>query len=151
MTRKAIAAGLLAVAVGAWWWGSPRPAPGPAPAPAADLDLRGLFIGPDAAADACALGCICDELGGIIAWDRGLEGGPRLKTGAQFDDLRRHAREGRMRGVSIGQRQPRARDAIAAYMADKLGTSGGPVDDAGAALWAKTLREIGEACHDAAR
>lgn len=150
MTRKALAAGILAVAVVAWWWGQPaKPAPAPAPAPA--LNLRGLFVGPDAAADAVALGGICDETASVIEWDSTLPDGPRLKTAAAFDDLRRHARECRMRGESIGARQPKARDAIAAYMAEKLGTGGGPVDDAQRQAWVTTLREIAEACHDAAR
>lgn len=150
MTRKALAAGILAVAVVAWWWGQPAK-PAPPPAPATALNLRGLFVGPDAAADAVVLGGLCDECAEIIAWDSTVEGGPRLKTAAAFDDLRRHAREGRMRGESIGARQPKARDAIAAYMAAQLGTAGGPVDDAQRAAWVKTLREIAEACHDAAR
>ena len=150
MSRKVLAAGILAAAVGVWWFGgSSKPAPAPTPAPS--LNLRGMFVGPDAAADAMALGCLLDETASVIAWDAGLEGGPRLKTAAAFDDLRRHAREGRMRGESIGQRQPRARDAIAAHMVAKLGTSGGPVNDAQRNEWVFTLREIGEACRDAAR
>ena len=151
MTRKTIAAGILAVALAAWWFGGKaQPAPAPSPAPAA-INLRGLFIGPDAATDAVAYGCLCEELAGVIEWDYGLEGGPRLKTGAAFDDLRRHAREGRMRGESLGAKQPKARDAIALYMEKNLGTGGGPVDDAQRSKWITTLRDIGEACRDAAR
>lgn len=152
MTRKAVAAFIVCLAGIAWWFGSgSNPAPTPAPPTVVALNLRGLFVGASAAADACALGCLCDELGGIIEWDRRLPDGPRLKTAAAYDDLRRHAREARMRGESIGNRQPAARDAIAAYMAEKLGTSGGPINDEQAALWSRTLREIGEACHSATK
>ena len=62
-----------------------------------------------------------------------------------IDDLRQRARELRCRGVSIGARQPAARDAIATHLEAAVGTSGGPIDAAGRAAWVKALREISEA------
>jgi len=125
------------------------PAPAPAPAPSG-LHLRGLFKGPTASEDAAAIGALCSELADEIEWD-GRQAEPFLKTGVAFDDLRQRSRELRCRGVSIGARQPAARDAIKTYLEDQVGTAGGPVTPEQRAKWVDALRAIGREATHAAR
>lgn len=127
----------------------PPPAP-PAPAPVVGLDLRGRFVGPDAAADAGLTAALLDELADQIAWD-GTQAEPRLKSGAAFDDLRRAARELRTRGVSLGARQPAVRDAIKTFLDQQVGTDGGPVDAAKRAAWVSAFRAVSQAAGEASR
>lgn len=128
----------------------PAPSPAPAPAPVVGLDLRGRFVGPDAAADAATTAALLEELADQIAWD-GQQAEPRLRTGAAFDDLRRTARELRTRGVSLGARQPAVRDAIKTYLDAQVGTDGGPVDAAKRAAWVSAFRAVSQAAAEAAR
>lgn len=142
--RQAAAAALLIGAVASFNLGSPvTPAPAPEPAPG-PVDLRGLFTGPTGAEDAAIVAALTGELADEIAWDGTLEE-PLFRTGVALDDLRQRARELRCRGVSIGQRQPAARDAIAKHLEAAVGTSGGPIDDATRAAWVNAFREISEA------
>jgi hypothetical protein len=129
---------------------SRTPAPAPGPAPVVGLDLRGRFVGPDAAADAATTAALLEELAGEIEWD-GSQTEPRLKTGAAFDDLRRAARELRCRGVSLGARQPAVRDAIKTYLDAEAGTEGGPVDAAARARWVRAYRAVSQAAAEATR
>ena len=122
--------------------GTPPPAPGPAPV--VGLDLRGRFVGPDAAADAATTAALLEELAGQIEWD-GQQTEPRLRTGAAFDDLRRSARELRTRGVSLGARQPAVRDEIKRFLDTEAGTEGGPVDAASRANWVRAYRAVSAA------
>ena len=69
----------------------------------------------------------------------------RLTTGTQLAELRTLAREYRTSGVSLGQRQPLARDAIKAYLDTEVGTDGGPVDDAARARWVAAFRVVSKA------
>ncbi len=119
----------------------------PEPKPAGELNLRGKFVGETAASDCVSFGELCKQLADIIEWDG--QNDRRLKTGAAFDDLRRTAREFRFDGVSIGARQPQARDAIAEFMTEKLGESGGPASDEQRQKWVETFRAIHAACNDA--
>ena len=128
--------------------GTPTPAPGPAPV--VGLDLRGKFVGPDAAVDAASVAALLEELAGQIEWD-GQQPEPRLRTGAAFDDLRRAARELRTRGVSLGARQPAVRDAIKAFLDAEAGTEGGPVDAASRAKWVRAYRSVAQAAEEATR
>jgi hypothetical protein len=129
---------------------SRTPPPAPAPAPVVGLDLRGRFVGPDAAADAATTAALLEELAGQIEWD-GQQSEPRMKTGAAFDDLRRAARELRTRGVSLGARQPAVRDAIKAFLDAEAGTEGGPVDAASRAKWVRAYRAVSAAAAEATR
>jgi hypothetical protein len=129
---------------------SGTPAPAPGPVPVVGLDLRGRFVGPDAAADAATTAALLDELAGQIEWD-GSQAEPRLRTGAAFDDLRRAARELRTRGVSLGARQPAVRDAIKTFLDSEAGTEGGPVDAAARAKWVKAYRAVSQAAAEATR
>jgi hypothetical protein len=129
---------------------SRTPTPAPGPTPAVGLDLRGKFIGPEAAADAATTAAITGELSKIIVFDR-KQAEPRLKTGASFDDLRKYARALRTRGVSLGDRQPAVRDAIKAYLDAEVGTDGGPVDDAAAEKWAKAYATVSAAAEAATK
>jgi hypothetical protein len=126
------------------------PAPAPSPAPVVGLDLRGRFVGPDAATDAATTAALLEELAGQIEWD-GSQTEPRLKTGAAFDDLRRSARELRTRGVSLGARQPAVRDEIKRFLDAEAGTEGGPVDAASRAKWVKAYRAVSQAAAEATR
>jgi hypothetical protein len=114
------------------------------------LDLRGRFVGPDAATDAALTAALLEELASQIEWD-GQQTEPRMKTGAAFDDLRRAARELRCRGVSLGARQPAVRDKIKRYLDAEAGTEGGPVDAAARAKWVKAYRAVSAAAAEATR
>jgi hypothetical protein len=127
-----------------------KPAPGPGPAPVVGLDLRGRFVGPDAATDAALTAALLEELASQIEWD-GQQAEPRLKTGAAFDDLRRAARELRCRGVSLGARQPAVRDEIKRFLDAEAGTEGGPVDAAARAKWVRAYRAVAQAAAEATR
>jgi hypothetical protein len=129
---------------------SGTPAPAPGPVPVVGLDLRGRFVGPDAAADAATTAALLDELAGQIEWD-GSQAEPRLRTGDAFDDLRRAARELRTRGVSLGARQPAVRDAIKTFLDSEAGTEGGPVDAAARAKWVRAYRAVSQAAAEATR
>jgi len=126
------------------------PAPAPTPVPVVGLDLRGRFVGPDAATDAATTAALLEELAGQIEWD-GSQTEPRLRTGAAFDDLRRSARELRTRGVSLGARQPAVRDAIKTFLDAEAGTEGGPVDAAARAKWVRAYRAVSQAAEEATR
>jgi hypothetical protein len=136
---------------------APAPAPAPGPTPVVGLDLRGRFVGPDAAADAATTAALLEELAGWIEYDalpvdnEGRPKEPRLKTGAAFDDLRRAAREGRCRGVSLGARQPAVRDEIKRFLDAEAGTEGGPVDAAARAKWVRAYRAVSQAAAEATR
>jgi hypothetical protein len=129
--------------------GKPRPVP-PSPAPVVGLDLRGRFVGPDAATDAATTAALLEELAGQIEWD-GQQAEPRLRTGAAFDDLRRAARELRTRGVSLGARQPAVRDAIKTFLDQEAGTEGGPVDANKRSAWVYAFKTIAQAAREATR
>lgn len=119
----------------------PQP-PGPPPAPLA-LSLQ--FAGETARSDAALLAAYFAELADEIEADGRLEK-PLLAAGVHLDTLRTRARVARVRGASIGDRQPAVRDAIGAYLTTTLGTSGGPVDAAKRAGWVTSFREIARAC-----
>lgn len=151
--HRQIAAGcLVALALLAWAFsgGGDEADPNPGPVPPAGLVLRGLFIGQHAASDAQMLSALTSEIGDCIEYDGTLPS-PRLKTGVAFDDLRIAAREARLRGESLGARQPKVREAIHSYLDETVGTSGGPVTPAERAKWVAAMKDISRACADAAK
>ena len=149
--QQAAAAGLLIAAVVAFNWQTPAPSPTPpVPVPVGPLDLRGLFAGPTGADDAALVAALTGELADELQWDWS-QAKPYLTTGVAVDELRRRTREMRCRGVSIGARQPAARDAIAKHLDAAVGNSGGPIDEAKQEAWVKALREISEAALDVTR
>jgi len=129
---------------------APVPGPQPGPAPVVGLDLRGRFVGPDAAADAGLTAALLEELAAAIEWD-GQQQEPRLRTGAAFDDLRRAARELRCEGVSLGARQPAVKDEIKRYLDAEVGTDGGPVDAKKRSAWVFAFKSIAQAAAEATR
>lgn len=149
MSRLIIAGAFVVLAGILWAASGDKTPPAPAPEPAG-FSLRGLFVGPTAADDAATLAALCDEIAAVIEWD-GEQDRPRLKTGVAFDDLRVAAREGRMRGVSIGDRQPHVRKAIHDFLDEQIGIGGGPVDKAQRAKWVSTYRAVARACQDATK
>ena len=152
LERKHVAgAALLAAAAIAWVAGRPAvPTPAPGPAPDAPLVLRGTFVGPDAAADAATVSALMEELAAEIEWD-GMQAEPLFRTGVAVDDLRQRARELRCRGVSLGDKHPRAREAIKNYLDQVAGTSGGPLSPAQRSAWVTGYRDVARAAADAAR
>lgn len=148
-TRYTLASALLLGCLLAWVLERPR-SPTPAPQPEGGLVLKGKFIGPTAAADAATLAAFADELAWEIEHDAAQQD-PFFKTGVQYDELRTRARLLRCRGESIGERQPRVREAIEGYLNEAVGKSGGPVTPAQRTAWAAAYREIGRAAGDATR
>ncbi len=122
--------------------------PSPAPAPSGGLDLRGLFVGETAAEDAAVLSALCAEIADEIEWD-GRQADPLLTSGVAFDTLRTRARDARLKGESIGDRQPRIRSAVSDFLDEEVGSSGGPVDAGSRASWVRAYRTIAEACRNA--
>ena len=114
------------------------------------FSLRGKFIGPHAGEDAATVAGICFEVADCIEWD-GKQSEPLLTTGTAFAELRRRARELRLHGQSIGDRQPHAREAIRDWLNVAVGVNGGPVDDVDREKWVKAFRDVGEAARDALR
>jgi hypothetical protein len=145
--KAAAVALLLAAAVYAYRPSSNEPSP-PVPVPPDAFTLR--FVGEHAAADASMLSALLSELADCIERD-GTLSEPRLKTGVAFDDLRVAAREARMRGESLGARQPAVRDAIHTFLDDAVGTSGGPVTPESRAAWVSAYRDLSEAAAEAVR
>jgi len=126
--------------------------PAPAPLGPGEFSLRGKFQGETAAADAACLAGLCDELAECLSFDGAKPPAEqRIKTGAQIEDLRIAAREARMRGESIGARQPKARDAIQAYLDSTAGTNGGPLTPEKRGEWVAAFRALGRAAADAAK
>lgn len=128
----------------------PAPEPEPEPAPIVSLDLRGKFIGETASEDAAAVCSICDEIARELEWD-GKQSEPFFKTGAAFDELRIRTRTMLMKGESIGDRHPLAREAIEQWLNEKAGTSGGPLTPAGRSKWVSAYRDVARAAEAAYR
>jgi len=120
-----------------------EPAPAPEPPPAAGINLRGTFTGAEAASDAAITSALLGALADAIEYDGAHD--RRLSTGTQLAELRAVSREYRTSGVSLGARQPLARDAIKAFLDREVGTDGGPIDDAGRARWVAAFREVSRA------
>lgn len=149
--KHVVGAALVAAAAVAWMAGRPAaPGPQPSPPPAPRLDLRGTFVGPEAATDAATVSALLDELASEIEWD-GKQPEPLIRTGVAIDDLRQRARELRCRGVSIGDRNPRARDAIRDYLDKNAGRGGGPLTLEQRAAWVNAFRDLARAAADASR
>ena len=152
MTPRQQIAALVAVAVIAYYAATlqQHSTPTPAPIPEDSFVLKGKFIGPTASSDAANVAALTDELGYWIEYD-GMQPEPRLKTGVAFDELRIAAREGRMKGVSIGARQPKVKAAIEEFMTKTTGTYGGPIGPADRSNWVSSLKTISRAAAEAAR
>jgi hypothetical protein len=148
--RHIAAAALVLAAVAAWASSRPEAAPTPAPPAPDQFTLRGTFVGPDASGDAATTAALCEELACEIEWD-GMQPEPMLRTGVAFDELRRRARLLLCRGVSLGEKHPRAREAIKSYLDEHAGTSGGPVSPAQRSAWVAAFRDIARAAADASR
>ena len=142
---------LVAAAVAYGLGPSAAPAPGPTPAPdAGPLSLAGLFAGPTASEDASLVGAMCAEIADEVEFSAGHPDG-YLSTGIAVDELRKRTRILRCRGISIGDRQPAARDAIAKYLEDAVGTNGGPLTAEQRTAWVAAYRDLGRAATNAAK
>lgn len=147
-------AAAVCLAAGAFLWWREQPVddgrPTPAPGAVGELDLTGLFTGPDASSDAASLAALCDELAAAVEFDAEQES-PRLKTGWQMADLRASARDIKLRGETYGDRQPAVRDAVKRYLdrPEILGKGGGPLSPADRAKWIAAFRDIARAAEAA--
>lgn len=148
--RKHIAAAALVVAALASLAYQPLPDHQPKPVPPSGFSLRGQFIGPTASDDAALLSALLAELADCLEQD-GTRPDPRLKTGVAFDDLRIAAREARMKGESLGARQPKVRDSIHQFLDHTVGTSGGPVTPESRRAWVTAFRDLSRACAEATK
>lgn len=148
--RHVAAAALIIAAVISFAPRRQAPTPGPEPVPPDVFTLRGKFVGSKAAEDAQMLSALLAELADCIERD-GTLAESRLKTGVAFDDLRIAAREARMRGESLGARQPAVRDAIHKFLDQAVGTSGGPVTPESRRAWVSAFRDLSEAAAEATR
>lgn len=147
--RHVAAAALIVAAVISLAPRGIKPVPVPEPDPGA-VSLRGKFVGTKAAEDAQMLAALLAELADCIERDGTLVD-PRLKTGIAFDDLRIAAREARMRGESLGARQPAVKEAIHSYLEKVVGTSGGPVTPESRRAWVSAFRDLSDAAAEATR
>jgi hypothetical protein len=145
-----VACGILLIAAILSYVNRPEPAPSPAPPEPAAFTLRGTFVGPDASPDAAVTAALFEELAAELEWD-GMQAEPLLKTGVSFDELRLRARLLICRGVSLGDKHPRAREAIRGFLDRAAGTSGGPMSPEQRARWVAAFREIARAAADASR
>jgi hypothetical protein len=147
--KRMLAAGLLIIAFLALpsWSREDQPTPVPDNGP---LSLKGDFRGETASADASTVGNLLIELADEIEWDS-RRSEPYFVTGSQIDQLRKAARVLRCSGESIGERQPVARDKIAAYLESHVGTDGGPLTQETRALWISAFRDVGRAASEAAQ
>lgn len=143
----AITALLIALAMLPGWYSTPQPTPAPDIGP---LNLRGDYTGAKASEDASIIGCLLNELADEIEWDA-TQSEPALRTGVQIDQLRKAARTLRCRGESVGDRQPKARDKIAAYLEQHAGTDGGPLTPESRSAWVSAFRDVGRSSLDAAQ
>jgi len=142
-----LAGAVLAAAVEFW----PRPAPAPAPGPDAPVvDLRGKFHGPDAATDAAAFAGLCHGIAEALAAD-GTKPAPRITTGANLEDLRIAASEGRFLPRSLSRDQPHAVAAAGRYLDATVGTSGGPLAADARQRWVEAFRVLATAAEEAVR
>lgn len=149
VTRQhAIAAALVAAAVILHFATASNGTPTPAPIPPDAFTLRGLFQGPSASDDATKLSALLAEMADCVERD-GMLSEPRLKTGAAIDDLRIAARDARMKGDSIGARQPKVREAVHDFLDAAVGTSGGPISPASRAAWVAAFRDLSRAAAEA--
>jgi hypothetical protein len=145
-----IAAFIIVAALLSYRGQSAEPAP-PAPPPAPEaLDLRGTFVGAEASADALLTAAICRELARELAWD-GQQAEPFIKTGVAFDELRIRTRMLACSGQSLGDKHPRARQAIEQFLNAAAGTSGGPLTPETRGRWVAAYRDVAKAAEAAAR
>lgn len=148
--RHVAAAGLLAAA--ALLWSSQRAAPQPTPSPeATGLVLH--WVGPTAAEDAAKVAALYGEVADELEWDWSQPEPPGsfLKTGESMDDLRSRAFRARLKGQSIGERQPQAVAAIRSYLDAKAGTWGGPLSTEQKAAWVAAYREVSRSAEASVR
>jgi hypothetical protein len=150
-TKLALVAALLLGAVlAAVVEFAPRPGPAPAPTPSGALDLRGKFIGPQAAEDAAAFAGLCHGIAEALSADGGRTA-PRITTGVQIEDVRVAAAEGRFLPRSLSREQPHAAAAAGRYLDSVVGTSGGPLDATARQRWVEAFRALATAAEEALR
>jgi hypothetical protein len=148
--KHAAAAALVVAALVSYAWRPARPAPMPQPMPPDAFSLKGKFVGERAAEDAALFSALLSELADCLEHD-GKLAEPRLKTGVAFDDLRIAAREARMKGESLGARQPAVKQAVHTFLDQAVGTSGGPVTPESRRAWVAAYRDLSEAAAEAVR
>jgi len=143
--------GIVLVVLAGWSFIASKEVPQPAPPqPSGAIVLKGLFVGPEAVQDAATVAAMSGEIADELEWD-GRQKKPKMIAAVQFDALRVRVREFRVRGVSIGERQPAVRDAVKEFLDRQVGVSGGPVSPEQRAKWVQAYREISRAAENAWR
>ena len=112
------------------------------------IDIAPLLQGDTAAEDCALIAAMCEEVSQVIEWD-GMQPEPLLTTGTALDAFRTRTRKFLCRGESIGDRQPDVRDAIATFLDDRLGNSGGEVSQLQRAEWVRAYKDIAESARHA--
>lgn len=149
MNRRHLIAGVVlavaAMTAALEFW--PRPS---VPKPDGQLNLRGKFVGSEAAEDAAAFAGVCGAVADALELD-GKANAPRIRTGGQLEDLRTATSEFRFAPVPLRERQPHVKAAVGRYLDVVAGKSGGPIDDAARARWVAAFRELAQAAEEAVR
>lgn len=147
-TKTILASGLIVLAVLLLPDFSRDDAPPPVP-DTGPLSLESAFVGPTASADASTIGEMLLAIADDLEYDGNLAE-PDYRTGLQIDQVRKKARLLRCKGESIGDRQPAARDKIAAYLEAHAGTDSGALTAESRASWISAFRDVGRAASEAA-
>lgn len=145
LLAAALLAGAALAAVVEFW-----PRPDVPPPSDGGLNLRGKFIGQDAAADAAAFAGVCGAVADSLELD-GKATTPRISTGLQLEDLRTGISEFRFAPVPLRERQPHVKSAVGRYLDQVAGTSGGPMSESSRAIWVQAFRELARAAEEAVR
>jgi hypothetical protein len=84
------------------------------------------------------------EIADELEWDA-MQAKPLYQTGVSHDELRVRVFDLRLRGESLGARNPTARDRIKAYLDAQAGTAGGPLSPQQRSAWVAAYREVARA------
>ena len=112
------------------------------------INIGPLLQGDTAARDCALIAAMCEEVAQVIEWD-GMQDEPLLTTGTALDAFRTRTRQFLCRGESIGDRQPAVRDAVAAFLDDRLGSDGGEISQTQRAKWVRAYKDIAESARHA--
>ncbi len=112
------------------------------------ISIAPLLQGETAAEDCALIAAMCEEVAQVIEWD-GMQDEPLLATGTALDAFRTRTRRFLCRGESIGDRQPAVRDAVAAFLDERLGNDGGEVSPLQRAEWVRAYKDIAESARHA--
>jgi hypothetical protein len=120
------------------------------------LSFRGLAGGPTFQADMALLRDLTAEMAAVVDWDGSGKPPPEgpgtasITNAGHLERLRVLAMRGHARGVTVGERHPRVREAIGRYLDAQVGTSGRPLTAESRATHVAALLAISQAAAAAA-